>query len=395
MPFSLSGATLYRNDALSDFSSISPYDVLYYNESLQTVWVYDDKMTGIYMEASPNAASPSSVTVGGKSYDIATSGAAYALSNQGPYNIGDMVTLLLDANGDIAGVADPSEAGSTHYGVVTAVSSVSYDDESTPTELFTLACTDGVERQFASSSFEVGDVVSADYSSGSAKLRQVGSSNNLSGTVSADGTSLGDRDLAANIQILDVSDSGDFARLYAADLAGYHLASDEILLAAYNSAGEVDHLILNDASGDVHDYGVLSDVSEASVPSTTGASNSLSGSYRYIIDGVTGVLNTQGSLLHAERGPSIFIRDESGSISAIRNLSSVGLDSINDLQATDKDGESYPVSRSVSAYIVEHGGYTPVSLASVQNNEDYRLTGYYDSGFAAGGKIRVVLAYAQ
>ncbi len=45
-----------------------------------------------------------SVTVAGTSYKLATSSAAYALSDMGVFSIGDTVTLLLGQNGEAVGV---------------------------------------------------------------------------------------------------------------------------------------------------------------------------------------------------------------------------------------------------------------------------------------------------
>jgi len=93
---------VYKDGASN--AAAAAYDIYYYNENLKAVYLYDDKVTGVYTAASPGAASPSSVTVGGKSYAIETSQAAYKLSTAGTFSVGDVVTLLLGMDGKVADV---------------------------------------------------------------------------------------------------------------------------------------------------------------------------------------------------------------------------------------------------------------------------------------------------
>lgn len=95
VPFDAGSATVYRNGAKSSLAAVQNQDVVYWSESMHTLWAYSDKITGTYEAASPSVTSPTSVTVAGKSYTIETTSAAYALSDLGGYQIGDSVTLLL------------------------------------------------------------------------------------------------------------------------------------------------------------------------------------------------------------------------------------------------------------------------------------------------------------
>ena len=69
LPFSTSGVTVYRNGTASSLSAVKQYDVYYYNESLRTVWVYSDRITGTLTDVSPNTAAPTAVTVAGTDRD--------------------------------------------------------------------------------------------------------------------------------------------------------------------------------------------------------------------------------------------------------------------------------------------------------------------------------------
>lgn len=56
-------------------------DVYYYNASAKTVWIYSRKAAGRITAVSPSASAPTSVTVAGTSYTIASSSVASQLSS--------------------------------------------------------------------------------------------------------------------------------------------------------------------------------------------------------------------------------------------------------------------------------------------------------------------------
>ena len=122
LPFSTSGATIYRNGALSSLSAVQEYDVYYYNENLRTVWVYSDKVSGTLTALSPSSAAPTSITVAGTEYELGTSTAIYKCSSQGEFSTGDVVTLLLGMNGEVVDVISLSSsntgASTVYYGTV-------------------------------------------------------------------------------------------------------------------------------------------------------------------------------------------------------------------------------------------------------------------------------------
>ncbi len=60
--------SVYRNDKVSASAELNRYDVYYYSESLQTVWIYTRKAAGRITAVSPSASAPTAVTVAGVSY---------------------------------------------------------------------------------------------------------------------------------------------------------------------------------------------------------------------------------------------------------------------------------------------------------------------------------------
>ena len=71
---------VYRNDTVTTDATLNAYDVYYYNETAQTVWIYTRKAAGRITAVAPSANAPTSVTVAGTEYTIASSSVAAQLS---------------------------------------------------------------------------------------------------------------------------------------------------------------------------------------------------------------------------------------------------------------------------------------------------------------------------
>ena len=99
IPFTPVQGKVYRDGASVPPSAIQDYDVVYWNSGMETLWVSSEKATGTIQALEPSSSSPTSVTVAGRTYEIETSSAAYALSDLGTYGLGDTVTLLLGRSG--------------------------------------------------------------------------------------------------------------------------------------------------------------------------------------------------------------------------------------------------------------------------------------------------------
>ena len=103
-------AAIYRNDEVTTSAALSPYDVYYYNESARTVWIYNKRAAGRVTAVSPSASAPTSVTVAGVTYTIASPSVAYQLSSLSGGGVGQVVTLLLGMNDEVVSVLTGDEA---------------------------------------------------------------------------------------------------------------------------------------------------------------------------------------------------------------------------------------------------------------------------------------------
>ena len=62
--------------------------MIYWNQSMRTLWVSSEKVMGIIQSLEPSASSPTSVQVLGRTYEIESAQAALALSDLGTYGVG-------------------------------------------------------------------------------------------------------------------------------------------------------------------------------------------------------------------------------------------------------------------------------------------------------------------
>ena len=387
IPFDLSTARVTRNGAASTAEALSDHDVVYFSKNMRALWVYTNRVTGPIQAITP-ASAPTSVTVAGKSYAIETSSAAFALSDLGSFEVGDPVTLLLGRDGKVAAAVAPGTAADTSFcGVV--ISNVpqqytdKYGNDYTAASVTVLA-TDGNTYTCSTdrTSVRTGTLVQVTTTAGGAEVKNL-STASLSGRVSSDGARLGGRDFAADVEILDVyGDHG--VRVYPQRLAGMELTDGMVRYYLLDGSGDISRLILNDATGDMHTYGVITSVSEVNVP----GSMTTAGTYVYDVAGAVHTL-TGSTVYNVENGPFL-LKTDGGEIDRFANLTEVRLTSVEGTTAY-AGNRQYAIWDDALVYEVRDNEYYPTSLALVSGG-DYTLTGWYDKDQTDGGRIRVILA---
>lgn len=388
VPFSLTTATVYRDGKAAQLSDIQTLDVVYWSKSMHTVWAWSGKATGTIQQINTTS-NPTAVTVGGKTYAIETASAAYDLSDLGSFRVGDSVTLLLGRTGGVAAVRTSGGSSAAVYGVVTAIGTASYQDEnghSYTADAITLTATDGGTYSYrcdnADKTFDPGDLVQVTGGTQVSKLTSAA----LTGKVSADGTSIGSHALASNVEILDTYGDTQTLRVYPSRLAGVNLTSGMVRWYSTNAQGEIDRLILNDVTGDLHQYGVLTDVTEQSMGMV------LMSSYVYDIAGVPGVYTSQTTIWNLEKGPCQ-VRMDGKEVERIYNLTGAALTAV-DGKTAMAGTQAWTISDSVVVYEYRDKNYYLSDLSRVSGG-GYDLTGYYDKTQDQGGRIRVVIAEAK
>lgn len=256
-------ASIYRNDKVSGSAELNQYDVYYYSESLQTVWIYTRRAAGRITAVSPSASAPTSVTVAGSTYTLGSSAVASQVSSLNGGGVGQVVTLLLGMNNEAAGIVTGEEADSVFYGVVQS-SSRSLIEENGADVLQKVAvyCTDGITRTVnvdKSLNFPAGWLVEITVSPDGENVERI-DSRSTNGTINEAATALGSAALADDVEILDTTSEGVAGTVRPSRLSGVTLSSSDVRYYTVNEAGQIDRLILNDVTGDLWKYGVLDDV---------------------------------------------------------------------------------------------------------------------------------------
>lgn len=384
---STSNLTIYKNGSTVTASDVANYDVLYYSQSKGTVWVYDDRVTGVYEKASPSQNAVTSVTVSGTEYQLESSAAFTALSSTGNLKLGSAVTLLLGKNG---GVADAiagaiSNEASVIYVTETGTKSYTNSDGSQYSSNYIKGIRPNgstIEYAIDQDWVEVGDMIKISFdSTGDMSINSTSSGGKVSGKVDADLYTIGTASIAANANIVDTN-LGNYTATSMNRLNGVTVDSSNVLYYEA-SGGKVTTLFLNDVTGDTSKYGVV-----------TSAKSAASGSYTYMSDGASATLSG-ASTTNAHAGAAKFY-GESGKITKIKNLYSTGI-SVKSFSSSqivvDDDIENYPVSADVDVYTASASEYkaSTLSAALAAYQSKKAMTFYYDKDPEDGGCIRVII----
>ncbi len=408
LPFALGDAiSILRNGKDADADDIQALDVIYWGKYDNKLYVYGKSVTGTVEAVSPALAAPTAVTVAGQTYVLETFEAQYAFSDMGTFRKGDRVRLLLGRGGGVAAVRalDP-ETDSGRVGIVSALETKTYLDAADrpySAKVITLTGADGLSYSYPYSwskadAFDPGEVVRVTSSAGSTTVARV-SSSPVSGTVDASATHIGTYSLSPDAEILDTYGDYTFRAVPASRLAGVRLTQDMVRYAQVEKDGTVTALILNDVTGDLHSYGVMTDVNVLSVPSMAlpngqSTAMTLQGVYTYDLGGRSQVLPVSGKRYSVKEGPFCLMTDgqEVKSMKNLTKLDKVTLEGSFALQGSSR----YPLADNVAYYLYDRSNdaYT-LSTRSLVLASESALEGWYDKPPAEGGQVRVILARAD
>lgn len=277
---------VYRNDKTSDSAELNQYDVYYYSETLQTVWIYTRRAAGRITAVSPSASAPTAVTVAGGSYTLGSAAVASKISSLNGGGVGEVVTLLLGMDNEIVDVMTGEEADAVFYGVVqSATRTLTEDNGADVLQKVSVLCTDGIARTVKvdkSLNYPAGWLVELSVTPEGENITAI-SSKTLSGTINDTATALGEYALADDVQILDTTSEGLAGTVRPSRLSGTKLKRSDVRYYTLNEQGKIDRLILDDVTGDLWSYGVLDDIKNLAmnittvIPSTGSSSDSASG----------------------------------------------------------------------------------------------------------------------
>lgn len=255
--------TVYRNDKASSSAQLDPYDVYYYSESLQSVWIYTRRAAGRITAVSPSASAPTSVTVAGVLYQIGSADVAAQISSLNGGGVGEVVTLLLGMNNVAAGIVTGAAADDVYYGVVSSASrSLVEENGADVLQTVSVVCTDGITRSVRvdkSMNFPKSWLVEVRVTPEGETVTGI-ANKSLSGKFDLENSMLGSTPLADDVEILDTTTGGAAGTVRPSRLSGVNLNGLDVRYYTLNEKGQIDRLILNDVTGDLWKYGVLNDI---------------------------------------------------------------------------------------------------------------------------------------
>jgi len=390
IPFSTDAAIYYKNGTRSSYYRINDYDVLYYSDSLKTIWAYDEKVTGTLESVNPNQLSPQSITVSGKDYTLQTSEMSIEFSTLGNVKEGDIITLLLGKDRNVVGVLDIDEYNTTITGVVLEIGEHISDDSEgfiyTKYIIFVDAAGNEYQQDYDEAKMYLteGNLVRVSYEDGKASISKYELQAKTFGnnTFSSDGSRLGDVSLASNVKILDIMNK-QYKDVYPARLAGV-IVSASVIYYELDDNGEIAQLILNNVTGDLYQYGIFTGFN---VQGDKAA-------YGYVIDGVKGSLTSNSlSNFDINIGPKGFVFDEK-ELTGTFGLSEENVISLGKTSVQVKDAK-YPLAEEYDVYYLKNGEYIMTTIDKVSDLSKYELIAYYDGAVSLGGRVRIIVAKSK
>ena len=332
---------VYRNSADANVDDIQKYDLVYYSQKMSSVWAWNNPKTGTIDSILPNTSNPTSIVVSGVTYVLGTSSASFAVSNLGEFSVGDGITLLLGRDNTVAAIYSAQQIDTSVVGVVTGTGIEAYESASGDRytkDYIAIIATDGILRKFSlntSSSVNAGDIVSISYNGNTSTVKKL-SSGGASGRVNSTGTQIGLTKLSESAEILDVFESGG-RKVAVSRIAGVTIDSSEVLACVKNSTGEIEKLVLNDVTGDIHSYGILTD--KNIVPSSSLAFTVY---YSYICGGVSIIYPSTNIDFGGQVG-AVRIEGSTSAPTGMKNLKNGSISNFGTSSATI-DGNSFDLT---------------------------------------------------
>lgn len=357
------------------------------------------RVTCIYEDASPSPRSPLTVTVlGGTSLTVLPQ----AVEGLTAFAPGDTVTLLLTADGKVAGAVKPSnDLRSTLVGVVTGGSA----DTATVKPVTGLKNANGGEIVFSgkvSSSAEklVGElVILSSTRSGYLTLTKV-SGAAATGTLNVSQRTLDGVLLSDRVALYERTQGTAPQRISWDQITVTSIPAAKISYVGTDLNGNIDIIILNDVTGDGYTYGYMtSRTEEVSVPALNeGEPDSTYSLYYIAVENSSGKheLRTLYSS-YIRTKPAGMAAGVNGRVSAtvdLLELSGVYRSAFNvSAMTVTVNGVTYPVSQDVECYNKTTGNWFGTGSAGLNAARAYAetMTLYYDKAPAQGGKIRLIV----
>lgn len=219
--------TIYKNGSPATVRDLRKNDVASYNPGTNSIRVCDTRVTVYYESCDPNPTSPNSITIlGGTRFSVLSS----ARDTLSAFKPGDQMTLLLTADGQVAGAVaanDTSEARGNALGVVSSSGEVH------------LLCGNTAIPLNATAGKEYQEQVVRIYASKMNEMSLSRATGGVQGDLNVSAHTLGGRKLAENAMFYQDGEMISYNNITSGRIPG-----GQIAYARANWAGEVDLVVL-------------------------------------------------------------------------------------------------------------------------------------------------------
>ena len=365
---------IYRDGNPATVADIQEFDVGIYDATARVLQVSSAKLTGTYDNVEPNEKSPVKVTMLGMTFELMTQ----AQRDMAKFKLGDRVTLLLTADGRVAGVRSASEVESSNVGILEKA-----DGGDVEVKLLSGLT---IKSKASNTAAQQGQLVTVSSKDLFSVYVSPVTSSSVSGSLDVASGKVGNLSLSTSCRIYDQAGGGQLVEVSLDDLALPTVPNNKITYAYRNASGRIDVLVLNDVTGDGYTYGKVSYGDQDDV--TVGVKVVLTNGEG--TKTAVGAVNVPGT----GWGGIAFSGDGTKAMATVPLKTKAN---VHRSAFTERDGKTYVtlgdqelrVSDKVQCYNSTTGQW----LEDLETARAFaeRLTVYYDRNANEGGKVRVVV----
>lgn len=240
--------TIIKNGAKIDASKLKKYDVVTLDAANRQAIVSDTKLSGKYQTDSTTYSHPSQVKILGKDFEVSSEAAATFKDMK----LNDYITLLFDADGNVAAAYPKKDVSAEMQGIVTKIDA----------EKATVTLTNGLTLRDIKIAKDVktdvlGRLVTVSQSGEGADLIRRTLSGKTAGSWSVAEGKLGGNAVSSKVRVYEEVLSG--APLNAINVSDIDLTSvpaSQIKYTVQDNAGTVTNIVLGDVTGESWIYGI-------------------------------------------------------------------------------------------------------------------------------------------
>lgn len=240
--------TIIKNGAKIDASKLKKYDVVTLDAANRQAIVSDTKLSGKYQTDSTTYSHPSQVKILGKDFEVSSEAAATFKDMK----LNDYITLLFDADGNVAAAYPKKDVSAEMQGIVTKIDA----------EKATVTLTNGLTLRDIKIAKDVktdvmGRLVTVSQSGEGADLIRRTLSGKTAGNWSVAEGKLGSNAVSSKVRVYEEVLSG--APLNAINVSDIDLTSvpaSQIKYTVQDNAGTVTNIVLGDVTGESWIYGI-------------------------------------------------------------------------------------------------------------------------------------------